>query len=64
MPKEEELVLEDFNIIEELIESYRSYEKCIEIIQENKDNPTLSKLLEKDASFIRRKILFLIESIK
>ncbi len=64
MPKEEELALEDFNIIEELIESYRSYEKCIEIIQENKDNPTLSKLLEKDASFIRRKILFLIESIK
>ena len=64
MPKEEELALEDFNIIEELIESYRSYEKCIEIIQENKNNPTLSKLLEKDASFIRRKILFLIESIK
>ena len=64
MPKEEELALEDFNIIEELIESYRSYEKCIKIIQENKDNPTLSKLLEKDASFIRRKILFLIESIK
>jgi len=64
VPKEEELALEDFNIIEELIESYRSYEKCIEIIQENKDNPTLSKLLEKDASFIRRKILFLIESIK
>lgn len=50
-------------IIKELEEAYESYEKCVELIENNRSNYTLLKALEEDASFIRKKIMFLIEEL-